>query len=170
MRLAPRKPAWLCRLMVRVGNRGQFLLLMGLLDVFIGYDFLHPSNAATALNNSYIARAIPIESYEASVWVWAFGWWMVAAFCIVNAFKHDDHWGFGMAISIKVAYVVAALFAVQAGLPNASRLIVIWSVIAAIVWRIARWPEPSRPIEELAAEIEATGEVPPPRDSGCGNA
>jgi hypothetical protein len=148
------------RLRHRIGFRGYFLLTLALVDVFAGLAFVRPASVASAETNNYLAKAIPFNDVNLANWTWAFAWWLVAAFCIVNAFKTErDHWGFGMAVAIKVAYVVTLVYATQHGMPDGWRRVVIWSFVASSVWVMSRWPEPARPLAVLIQEIEETTEI-----------
>jgi hypothetical protein len=145
----------------RVGFRGYFLLTLGVVDIAMGLSFIRPGSPGIAVSNSYLAAAIPFHDLALSNWTWAFAWWLVAAFCFVNAFKVGrDHWGFGMAVAIKVAYVVASIYAVQHGQPDGWRRVIVWSFITSSVWVMSRWPEPARTLAELNREIEETGDIP----------
>lgn len=153
------------RLRHRVGFRGYFLLTLAAVDIFNGLAFVAPAGSVSAETNRYLAAAIPFDDVNLSNWTWAFAWWLVAAFCIVNAFKKgSDHWGFGPAIAIKVAYVVTFVYAAQHGLADGWRRVVIWSFVASSVWVMSRWPEPPRPIAVIAKEMDETAEIQRIRD------
>jgi hypothetical protein len=154
----------------RIGFRGYFLATLAFVDVTQGFNFISPGSGAQAASNAYLADAIPFHEERTSLWVWAFAWWLTAAFCIVNAFRTTrDHWGFLAAIIIKVAYVVTLIYGSMHGMPDGTRRVIIWAWITTAVWVMSRLPEPPWELIELNGEIEdieRSREIPPPHRGG----
>jgi hypothetical protein len=156
----PRALGPLAHLRHQVGRRGYFLLTLAVIDVYYGYSFIHPDSPAIASQNSYMLDVIPLTSHAQALWVWAAGWWMTAAFCLVSAFRTNDRLGYGMAFSLKIAWISANALAGFDGMPGAFTRCVVWSFIASSVLVIAKWPEPRHSLPEVIAEISSTGELP----------
>jgi hypothetical protein len=150
----------------RIGFRGFFLASLAILYVFQGLNFIFPGGTAQAAANVYLADAVPFPEYETSIWTWAFAWWLAAAFCIVNAVRTRDYWGFLAALVIQVAYVVTLIYGTLHGMPDGPRLLVIWAWITVAVWLMSRLPEPPWNLIELNDEIGRSGEIPPSLRAG----
>jgi hypothetical protein len=155
-----RSPAVVRRLFRRIGFRGIDLLLLAAVDFAYGLSFVHPSDPGQRIVNGYLAAAIPFDDVALSMWTWAFMWWLTGAFCLVNAFRREDRWGYGMAIALKVGYVTAILYGNQHGMPNGTTRAIVWIFITGWVVAAARRAEPHRDIREVARELEETGDIP----------
>lgn len=145
----------------RIGFRGATLLLLALVDFAYARTFIHP-DPGQEIANRYLSAAMPFSDPAISRWTWALAWWITGLFCLVNAFRRNDRWGYGMAVALKVAYVLAILYGGTLGMPNASTRGVVWTFIAAWVLIESRRAEPHRDIGEVAREMEETGEIPKP--------
>lgn len=165
-----RLPRPIRRLQHRIGYRGFFLITLGIVDTFQGWNFIEPGNPGQAVSNAYLARAIAFDDLEWSNWTWAVIWWIVAAFCFYNAFKKQrDHWGFLAAIFVKVFYVVALIYATSNGMSDGPRRIAVWTWFAITVWIMSRLPEPPWTLVDLNDEmedIERSGELPTHTERG----
>lgn len=157
-----RCPIW-DRLMHRVGRRGYFLFMLGVVDVSYGYRMVFPESQAQSISNRYLAEVLWLHSERASLWVWAGLWWATALACFVNAFRRVDLTGFGMAFALKVIWLAANLIAGFHGMPGAYSRCVVWGFIASAVLVVAKWPEPRNSLPEVVAELESTGEIALPR-------
>lgn len=158
------------RITHRIGFRGTTLLLLAVIDFAYGRTFVDP-DPGQAIANRYLAEAIPFAAQEVSMWAWACAWWATGLTCLVCAFVRRDWLGYGAAIALKVAFVIATMFGAAHGMPNSTTRIAVWSVIAAWAFVEARRPEPQRDIGEVAREMEETGEIPKyPRDGELGHA
>lgn len=160
-----RLPAVARRLVRRIGYRGATLLTLVVLDLAIGRTFVAPDPAQREVN-AYLAAAIPSSDPKIVAWAWAWAWWITGLFCLVNAFRREDRWGYGMAIALKVAYVVAVVNGGINGMPGSTTRALVWGCIAAWLVLEARRAEPHRDIGEMAREMEQTGELPPVEGRG----
>lgn len=149
----------MCRLRHRIGRRGYFLLTLAAVDFAFGYRFIVPDSVGQAMQNRWLAEIVPVHDHEVSLWIWALSWWMTGCFCLVNAFRRQDAWGYGMAFSLKVAFVAANWLAGSQGMPGSTTRVLVWSFIASAVLVIAKWPEPRYSFPEVAQELENTGEI-----------
>ena len=158
LRWTPPRP--LRTLIHRIGFRGYFLLTLAVVDVFQGLNFVQPGNPGQAQTNRYVGAAVPFDNPDTANWTWALAWWVVAAFCVYNAFKTTrDHWAFLMAIFIKVAYVTAMVYGSMHGMIDGPRRIVVWAWFASTVWVMSRLPEPPWTLIDLNEEIEDSIEI-----------
>jgi hypothetical protein len=159
IRLRWRTPVFAKRLTHRVGFRGTDLLMLAAVDFAYGHTFISP-DPGQQVTNGYLAAAIPFRDHEMSMWAWAFMWWITGAFCLINAFRREDQWGYGMAIALKVAFVTAILYGSAHGMPGASTRAIVWVFVTGWVVAAARRAEPRRDIVVVARELEETGELP----------
>lgn len=141
----------------RIGYRGSTLLLLAAVDCAYGRTFIR-GDESQEIANRYLYQSLPFSDPRVSQWAWALAWWITGLFCLVNAFRRDDRWGYGMAVALKVAYVLAILYGGTLGMPNASTRSIVWTFIAAWVFIEARRAEPRRDIGEVARDMES-GEV-----------
>jgi branched-subunit amino acid ABC-type transport system permease component len=154
-----RSPTVVRRLTHRVGFRGMTLLLLAAVDFAYGRTFIQPDPGQQVVND-YLSAAIPFAGPEVSRWAWAIAWWITGLFCLVNAFRREDRWGYGMAIALKVAYIVAIVSGGLNGMPNSTVRGIVWGFITAWVVVEARRAEPHRDIGAVAREMEETGDLP----------
>lgn len=145
--------------MHRIGYRGTTLLLLAAIDFAYGLTFIR-TDPSQRLVNRYLEEAIPFATNQTSAGIWLVLWWTTGLFCLVNAFRRADRWGYAAAVMLKVAYVAAVVNAGVHGMPNATTRGVVWGFIAAWVMVEARRAEPHRDIGELAREMEETGDIP----------
>jgi hypothetical protein len=162
-----RAPEAVRRLARRVGYRGAFLLMLALVDFSYGRTFLWTEDPGARASNDYLVEVVPVADQDAARWLWALAWWITGMFCLVNAFRRNDRWGFGMAAALKVVYVGAIVIAGGHGMPNATIRGVVWGFFLCLVLLESRRPEPGRDIAVIAEELD-TGEVP--RAEGHGDA
>lgn len=127
------------RLRRRIGRRGAALLVFAFIDVVLGWSLIDPTTQAQT-------AALPV--YRATVevaplTVWGCLWILVGLACMAQAPARFDGIGFGVAIGIKVVWAgcfVASWLVFDA--PRGWLGAATWAVIAALVYLIARWPEP----------------------------
>lgn len=121
----------------RVGRRGAALLFFAFLDMYYGVSLLAPTKEARSSSAMmWVASILPL-------WVWSLGWFLVAALCMVDAFRQHDRIAFSAAMGIKMLwagiYVGAQLAGVlERGFAGAA----IWLALAALVGLLSSWPEP----------------------------
>lgn len=161
-----RSPGLVVRLARRVGRRGYFLLTLALVDFAYGQTFVWPADPGQRITNGYLIRLVPFVNAEAAPWFWALAWWITGLFCLVNAFRRADRWGYGMAVGLKIVYIGACLVAATEGMPNGTTRAIVWIFIASAVFLISTWPEAHRDIRTVAREMEESGEIPRVRDEG----
>jgi hypothetical protein len=159
-------PGLVVALARRIGRRGYFLLTLALVDFAYGRTFVWPADPGARVVNGYLTELVPFAADGAAAWVWMMAWWVVGAFCLVNAFRREDRWGYGMAVGIKIIYVGALTVAASEGMPNGTTRALVWMFIASAVFLISTWPEARRDIQDVAAEMERTGELPRVREEG----
>lgn len=144
----------------QVGRRGYFLLTLAVVDFAYGWMIVFPDTPAQRAQNVWLAEVIPGLDTGPSLWVWAIGWWVTGAFCLVNAFRKDDRLGYGVAFSLKVAWTAANAVAGFGGMPGSATRCLVWGFFASCVLVIAKWPEPRNSLPEIVREIEQSGEIP----------
>jgi hypothetical protein len=152
-------PGLLARLVHRVGYRGFILLTLAVVDFAYGRTFVWTDDPGARITNSYLVNAIPIADHVAGQWLWLTAWWGTGLFCLVNAFRRNDHWGYGMAVALKILYVGAIVLAGERGMPNATTRLIVWTWIAVMVFVEARRGEPGRDIGAVARDLD-TGGIP----------
>lgn len=114
-----------------VGLRGEVLFGLGLLDLAQAWTMWTDQTSAI---NEWFTSVLP-------AFTWGCMWATVGVICLVHAFRRDDHVGYVAAIGVKVIWVIGAL----AGWLTADVTlggVVIWALVAWIVWRIGRLAEP----------------------------
>lgn len=138
-----------------MGRRGAVLIVLGLVDFVYGWvRLIHPGPGSPAPPDS-LAQLLPFLPPTEAVVAWGLAWWVTGVFCVVNAFRLSDRWGFGMAMGIKVTWSAANLVAWIEGVPNSAAATTVWVLAAWMVFVIAGWPE-YPPLDEVMA--------PPPED------
>lgn len=150
------------RIIRRIGRRGYFLLTLCAVDILVGWNFLYPDSESRALQNARMAEIIPLDSSSASQAVWAVLWWITAGFCLVNAFRREDRWGFGAAVALKVlwsaTYVFSAIeYSQSTGYVGAA----IWVWIATLVLAVSTWPEDRPTLRELMISTDPDSDGSP---------
>jgi hypothetical protein len=161
-----RSPGLVMALVRRIGRRGYFLLTLAAVDAAYGQTFVWPKDPNQRAVNQYLINLVPFLEDGAAAWAWALAWWITGAFCLVNAFRREDRWGYGMAVGLKIIYVGACLVAASEGMPNGTTRAIVWIFIASAVFLISTWPEAHRDIRTVAREMEESGEIPRVRDEG----
>lgn len=122
----------------RVGRRGSILIILAIVDVAYGYSLIGPSSDALG------TAAITWRQHFAPLWVWGGVWLAVAAILIVSAFLRNDAIGYLAAIVLKIGWSLTTLLSwLFGGVERGWLSAIVWMVVAAMVWVIAGWPEPT---------------------------
>jgi hypothetical protein len=117
-------------LFARIGRRGAALLFFALLDAVYCYGLL---TAPRPLVPFYVwmSGVLPLG-------LWAAGWGLVGAVCLLFAFRVYDTPAFMAAVALKVAWGLMAFFGWVAGeIDRGYVSAVIWLAFAAFVFLIA---------------------------------
>lgn len=114
----------------RIGRRGAALLFFALLDLVYAFALLTAPRPPTAFY-VWMGQIMPLPA-------WAACWAAVGVICLVYAFMLRDTPAFMMAVSLKVAWGLLALFGWVHGIvPLGYLSAVIWLAFAAFVHLIA---------------------------------
>jgi hypothetical protein len=114
----------------RLGRRGTALLFFTLVDIIYGFGLLTAPRPLVPFY-AWMNDIMPLL-------LWAYVWWLVAAICLIYAFRIHDTAAFMSAVALKVAWGMTALFGWMAGAIDRGYLsAVIWLAFAAFVFLIA---------------------------------
>jgi hypothetical protein len=123
---------------LRIGRRGAILLILSVVDIAYGASLIGPS--ADSLGSA----AVVWREHFAPLWVWGGVWLVVAAILIVSAFLRNDAIGYLTATVLKISWSLTSFASwMFGGVDRGWVSSIIWLVVAAMVWVIAGWPEPS---------------------------
>jgi len=132
--------AWAKMPALRIGRRGAILLILAVVDIAYGASLIGPSSDALG------SAALVWREHFAPLWVWGGVWLVVAAILIVSAFLRNDAIGYLAATGLKISWSLTTLASwLFGGVDRGWVSSIIWMVVAAMVWVIAGWPEPTNP-------------------------
>jgi hypothetical protein len=160
---------WATSIKHRVGHRGAVLLGLGVFDLLYGYTkMINPDEVSrNSQQLRLLAEVFPLGSDRAAIVTWGLLWWLAGAFCLVNAFRHEDRWGYGAAIGIKISWLLGNAYAWSQGLIGGGSTLATWSLVLYFAVVSALRAEPTPELDDLIHELEShTGEVPRVRDDG----
>lgn len=100
-----------------------------------------------------MSHLFPWMGPEATMISWGYAWWLVGVFCIVNAFRRDDRWGYGMAIGVKISWVLALVFAWYHGLVGGAGSVVLWLFVLGMALALAFRGEPVGELDQLTRQV-----------------
>lgn len=143
---------WPRGLLRRIGHRGGALLVFGVFDFVYGWArLIHPDPEARASQQlQVISHLFPFLTPDQTLATWGWIWWLAGAFCIVNAFKIDDRWGYGMAIGIKLSWLCANVYAWSQGVIGGGSSTATWLFVLILCMLLAFRAEPITEIERFA--------------------
>lgn len=146
----------LCELRHHVGRRGAALLILGIFDFVYGWTkMIHPDPiSANSQQMQLLAELVPLDGPRTSMVVWGMAWWITGAFCVFNAFRTNDRWGYGMAMGVKISWIGGNAWAWTQGLVGGGSIVATWTFTFALVCLLAYWPEPVVDLERLALDHE----------------
>lgn len=117
-------------------------MILAVVDFSYGYSFIGPSADSLALT------ATVWREHIAPLWVWGMGWLTVGAIMVVSAFLLHDAIGYAAAIWWKILWALTTMASWAFGGVDRGWLGgVVWVVVAAMVWDISGWTEPTQPQE-----------------------
>jgi hypothetical protein len=120
----------------RVGRRGSFLLFLSLLDIVYAYSLFYPTPSSIKNPTSVFLMDI------APLSVWGTLWLVVGIICLIFAFRQNDAFGYGAAMTIKMVWGLTFLLGwIFAGVERGYISAAIWLVFAGVLALIATWPD-----------------------------
>lgn len=142
-------PAWSHTLLRRVGHRGGALLVFGAFDFVYGWTRLINPDPLTRASEQLqvISHLFPFLTPDSTLTTWGWMWWLAGAFCIVNAFRIDDRWGYGMAIGIKISWLGANAYVWSQGVAGGGSATATWLFVLALCSLLAFRAEPITEVE-----------------------
>ncbi|MDF5755829.1 hypothetical protein [Spongiactinospora sp. TRM90649] len=122
-----------------IGYRGSVLLFFALWSLGNAARLAWPPpEVAAGPAFAYLASIAPLSALAAP-------WALVGVLCLVQAFTVADTAAFAALSGLLVAWAVVYLVGGLLGaIPQAAWAVIIQVVVAGLVLRISRWPEPSR--------------------------
>lgn len=149
-----------CSVRRRVGDRGAALLCLGVFDFVYGWTKLINPDPVSAHSQQLqlIGQLFPMLPDHTTLLVWGYLWWLAGVFCVVNAFRRNDRWGYGAAIGIKVSWISANLIAWSHGLVGGGSTAAYWSFVLAMTVLSAIRAESVPEIDQYIDQH--TGDIP----------